>query len=149
MVEHSDEEQHLRLLAIFHYVVAGLTALFALFPLMYVAMGWFFLHAPPPKQGEPPPAIVGYFIIGIGAVLFLLGQSFAGCVFAAGRCIHSQMRYWFVFVVACLQCAFFPFGTVLGVFTIIVLSRPTVKQMFFGRVTEQQATITRRCGPVR
>jgi hypothetical protein len=141
MVERSDNEQHLRLLVIFHYVVAGLTALFALFPLMYVAMGWFFLHAPPPKQGEPPPPFVGYFIIGVGTVLFLLGQSFAACVFAAGRCIRSRTRYWFAFVMACFQCAFFPFGTVLGVFTIIVLSRPSVKQLFGLTVSEQPPAI--------
>src|SRR5262245_25721184 len=121
MVTPSNDDQHLRLLSTFHYVVAGLTALFALFPLIHVALGWFFLHAPPPKQGEPPPAFVGYIFMVFGAAFFLLGQSFAACVFAAGRCIHSRTRYWFVFVMACFQCAFFPFGTVLGVFTLIVL----------------------------
>ena len=30
------------------------------------------------------------------------------------------------------MCAFFPFGTVLGIFSIIVLIRPSVKQMFDG-----------------
>ena|ERR1041385_7746607 len=137
MIERTDNEQHLRLLAIFHYVVAGLTALFALFPLIYIAMGWFFLHAPPPKHGEPPPAFVAYIFMGIGSVFFLLGQSFAACVFAAGRCIHSRTRYWFVFVMACFQCSFFPFGTVLGVFTIVVLSRPSVKALFRLPVREE------------
>jgi hypothetical protein len=32
--------------------------------------------------------------------------------------------------VAALCCAFFPFGTVLGVFTILVLVRPSVKALF-------------------
>jgi hypothetical protein len=31
---------------------------------------------------------------------------------------------------ACIDCAFFPFGTVLGVFTILTLSRETVKTLF-------------------
>jgi hypothetical protein len=141
MVERNDNEQHLWVLGIFHYVVAALTALFALFPLMYFAIGWFFLHAPPPKQGEPPPAFVGYLFMGIGAVLFLLGQSFAACVFAAGRCNRSRKYYWFVFIMVCFQCAFFPFGTVLGVFTIVVLSRPAVKQMFGIGVRDLPQTI--------
>jgi hypothetical protein len=141
MVEHSDNEQHLRLLGVFHYVVAVLTALFALFPLIHLTVGWFLLHAPPSKQGQPPPAFVGYMFMAFGAVFFLLGQSFAACVFAAGRCIRSRTRYWFVFVMASLQCAFFPFGTVLGVFTIVVLSRPAVKQMFSLQVSEQPPTI--------
>jgi hypothetical protein len=37
---------------------------------------------------------------------------------------------------AALNCAFFPLGTALGVLTILVLSRSTVKAMF-----QQQAVI--------
>ena len=33
-------------------------------------------------------------------------------------------------VVAAVECIFMPFGTVLGVFTIIVLMRPGVKERF-------------------
>ena len=136
-----DNEQHLRLLAIFHCVVAGLTALFALFPLIHFAIGWFVLHAPPPKNGgEPPPPFVGYIFMAFGAGFFLLGQTFAACIFAAGRCIQARSRYWFVFVMACFECAFFPFGTVLGVFTIVVLSRPAVKQVFGVATPDQLAT---------
>ena len=130
MDANADNEQHLRLLATFHYVVAGFTALFALFPLIHFAVGWFMLHAPAPKTGEAPPAFIGWLFMGFGASFFMLGESFAACVVAAGRFITQRRRYWFVFVMACFQCAFFPFGTVLGVFTIVVLSRPAVKQMF-------------------
>lgn len=38
----------------------------------------------------------------------------------------------FVFVMACVQCANVPFGTALGVFTILVLQRPSVKALFEG-----------------
>jgi hypothetical protein len=31
---------------------------------------------------------------------------------------------------AAISCIFMPFGTVLGVFTIIVLLRPSVKELF-------------------
>ena len=136
----NDSEQHLRLLEIFHYVVAGVTALIALFPLIHFTVGWFLVHAPSPKQGEPPPAIIGYIFMALGAVFFLLGQSFAICIFAGGRCICFRRHYWFVFIMACFECAFFPFGTVLGVFTIVVLSRPAVKEMFGIPVGEQALT---------
>jgi hypothetical protein len=110
--------------------VAGCAALFALFPLIHLTVGLFLIHAPRPAHGEPPPAFIGWLFVVLGAAFFLLGQSLAACVFAAGRFIQSRTRYWFVFVLACLQCGFFPFGTALGVFTIIVLSRPAVKRMF-------------------
>jgi len=137
MTPRNDDEQHLRLLAIFHYVVAAIAALLALLPLLYLVVGWFVLHAPPPKQGEPPPAIVGWVFVGFGLAAFLIGQFFAACVFAAGRCIRSRKAYWFVFVIACLQCGFFPFGTALGVFTIVVLSRRSIKEMF-GVIAHEQ-----------
>jgi len=38
--------------------------------------------------------------------------------------------YWFSFVVACVECLFIPFGVVLGAFTIIVLSRRSVKELY-------------------
>jgi len=33
-------------------------------------------------------------------------------------------------VMACLNTLFIPFGTVLGVFTLVVLSRPSVKRLY-------------------
>ena len=140
----SDDEEHLRLLCIFHYVVGALTALFALFPLIHFSVGLFFVLAPPhspQQQGGPPPAIIGWFFMILGGMFFLLGEAFAACVIAAACFICSRRRYSFIFVVACLQCAFFPFGTALGVFTIVVLSRPSVKQIFGFGVSEQPPAI--------
>ncbi len=64
------DSEHLRLLAIFHYVVSGLAVLFSFFPLLYSAMGGFMLYAahhPGPHNQEPPPAIVGWIFIVFGA----------------------------------------------------------------------------------
>jgi hypothetical protein len=127
------DSEHLRLLAIFHYVVAGLAAFFSLFPLLYSAMGVFMLYAahhPGPGNQEPPPAIVGWIFIVLGALFFLAGLAMAICVLIAGRSLAQQRRYWFSLVVACIECLFMPFGTILGVFTIIVLSRESVKTLF-------------------
>jgi hypothetical protein len=38
--------------------------------------------------------------------------------------------YTICFVMACGECMFMPFGTVLGVFTILVLNRQSVKGLF-------------------
>ena len=48
----------------------------------------------------------------------------------AGRSLAMRKRYMFALVVACVECIFMPFGTVLGVFTIIALSRESVKALF-------------------
>jgi hypothetical protein len=127
------DEEHLRLLSIFHYIVGGLAALFSLFPLIYAAFGVFMLYAavhPQMHQGEPPPEVVGWFFIGLGTFFFLIGEAMAVCIAVSGRFMARRRRYWFAFVMACIECLFFPFGIILGVFTIIVLSRASVKQLF-------------------
>ena len=40
------------------------------------------------------------------------------------------LPFWRKGGMAALSCAFFPFGTVLGVFTIIVLQKDSVRQLF-------------------
>ena len=130
----NQDNEHLRLLAIFHYIVAGLAALFSFFPLLYTAMGAIFLFAArhgTPKPGEElPPEILGWLFVAFGALFFLAGIAMALCILFAGGSLSRRRCYWFAFVVACIECIFIPFGTILGIFTIIVLSRESVKALF-------------------
>jgi len=126
-----DEEQ-LKLLSVFHYVVGGLAALFALFPVFHLLFGLFLVFAPVASddKGGPPPASLGWiFVIG-AAVIIALGWIFAAFVLTAGRFIAKRKHYMFCFVMGAVECMFIPFGTVLGVFTIIVLIRESVKNLF-------------------
>jgi hypothetical protein len=125
--------EHLQLLTIFHYVVAGLAALFSFFPLLYSLVGGFLLYAahhPGPNNQEPPPAFLGWIFIAVGVVFFLAGITLAICILIAGQCLSRRKAYSFALVIACVECLFIPFGTILGVFTIIVLSRESVKALF-------------------
>jgi hypothetical protein len=130
----NQDKEHLQLLAIFHYVVAGLAALFSFFPLLYTTVGAIFIfaarHGTPKPGEEPPPEFIGWIFAVIGSLLFLLGIAIAICILVAGRSLAKRTRYWFALVVACIECLFIPFGTILGVFTIIVLSRESVKALF-------------------
>jgi hypothetical protein len=130
----NQDKEHLRLLAIFHYVVAGLAALFSFFPLLYTTVGAIFIfaarHGTPKPGEEPPPEFIGWILAIVGSLLFLLGVAIAICILIAGRSLAKPTRYWFALVVACIECLFIPFGTILGVFTIVVLSRESVKALF-------------------
>ena len=130
----NQDTEHLRLLSIFHYVVAGLAALFSLFPLLYTTIGTIFVFAArhgTAKPGEElPPEFLGWIFVVIGALLFLLGIAMAICIFIAGRCLSRRRCYSFALVMACIECLFIPFGTILGVFTIVALSRESVKTLF-------------------
>src|SRR6266542_893505 len=121
-------------IAIFHYVVAGLAALFSFFPLLYTTVGVIFIFAArhgTPKPGEDlPPEFLGWIFAVLGSLLFLMGIAMAICILIAGRSLAHCKRYSFALVMACIECVFIPFGTILGVFTIVVLSRESVRGLF-------------------
>lgn len=124
--------EYLKLLSIFHYVVGGLAALFACFPIIYIAVGVLAVYAPGTMdaEGDVLPALFGWIFIVVGAGLMLLGWAFAVFAIITGRYLARQVHYLFCMVMAAIECMFMPFGTVLGIFTIIVLAKPSVKKMF-------------------
>lgn len=128
------DEEHLKLLSIFHYVLAGCAALIALFPTLYVVIGLVMLLGMAGANGNgggpPPPAFVAWILIVIGCVFVCLGWTFAAFVAAAGRFLARRKHLTFCLVMAGVECLFMPFGTVLGVFTITVLTRESVKPLF-------------------
>ena len=130
----SQDNEHLNLLATFHYVVAGLGALCSLFPLIYTTVGVVFIFTTrhgTAKPGEDlPPEFLGWIFVVLGSVFFLLGIAMAICILMTGRSLALRKRYHFVFVMACIECLFIPFGTILGVFTLVVLSRESVRALF-------------------
>jgi len=121
----------LRLLSIFHYVLAGLTGLFGLFPLAYLGLGVAFLSgALDDGKATPPPAFLGWIFVGIGVVLLLLVLGYIALLVLAGRSLAARRRWTLCAVVAGISCVHMPLGTVLGVFTLVVLMRPETKALF-------------------
>jgi hypothetical protein len=124
-------ENHVRLLSIFHYVLAGLSALFSLLPLAYVGFGAAILSGVlDDGHGGPPPRALGWMVIAIGAACTLAAATYVVLLALAGRFLARRRHWTYCIVVAALSCTFFPFGIVLGVFTIIVLAKDEVKRAF-------------------
>lgn len=142
------DDSHLSTLAICHYVWGAALLLFSCFGLIYVALGIAMitghLNGPPPP---PPPNVVaatmpvamgnpqidgwfGWFFVAFGGTFVLLGWTLAICTILAGRCIAKRRRRTFALVIAILNCLVVPIGTVLGVFTLVVLLRPSVEHAF-------------------
>ena len=131
--------ENLKMLSVFYYVVAGLIALFACFPIIHLIIGISFLTgaipepANQPDQPDFPVKLFGLMFTIIPLIFILGGWTLAIFTFIAGRKLARHQSYMFCFVIAAILCAFMPFGTVLGVFTIIVLLRDSVKDLFSGR----------------
>lgn len=126
------DEEHLRLLSLFYYISAGLSAFFSLFGMLYLAMGAIVVASMPSLQatGNPPPAAMGWIFVGVGAVFTFLLLLAAALKFVAARAIRRRRFRVFCLVIAAFACIAVPYGTLLGIFSFIVLGRPSVKALF-------------------
>ena len=133
----NQDEQYVKILAIFHFVVAGISALAACFPILHFIMGLGMLAvslglgASEGAFAEAAiPGLVGLLFTLIAGSVMLFGWAFAVCVALTGWFLLKKKRHMFCVVMGGVECMFMPFGTVLGVFTIITLMKPSVKEMF-------------------
>jgi hypothetical protein len=112
-----------------------LAGLFACIPIIHLVLGLFFILAPEKfgQGNQQPPAFIGWFFVAFASVFIMVGWTFAVLVLITGRFIARRKHYMYCFVMACVECIFMPFGTVLGVFTILVLNRQSVKELFNSR----------------
>ncbi len=128
----NQDQEHLRLLSIFHYVMGGLACLLPLFSLVYLGMGVLMLSGKLPSSHGTAhgDVIAGYLFVGMGSLFFILGALGATLNILVGRALAKRERKTLCQVVACLNCLHMPLGTLLGVFTLVVLSRPSVQALF-------------------
>ncbi len=135
-----EDQQHLSALVILHYIYAGLMVL----P-FFCCTGWGILTLsavptlPPPESPPPgtdPAAYKAGYNIGIFIAtsfpccmaVFIIALAFAS--FLAGKRLSQHRKAGYCNVISCINCLNIPLGTALGIFTLMVLSRPTVKAVF-------------------
>jgi hypothetical protein len=126
---HEDEKQ-LRLLSQLHFVGAVLAGAIPLGGLLYCAMGIAIVlgkfPGSPPTHGEP----FGWVAVGIGMFVCLLGAVAVGLNLVTARSLRDRKRHTLCLLTSGLNCMHVPLGTLLGVFTIVVLCRPAVSAAF-------------------
>jgi hypothetical protein len=122
--------QHLNLLAVFHYLVGALMMLISSIFIFHLVIGVIAIISPSSLGGTPPPLLIGWVFALLGGAAVFLGWSLGIALMIAGWFLHRRTHHLYCFIMACFSLMFQPFGTVLGVFTIIVLMRPSVKHLF-------------------
>ncbi|MBL9180170.1 MAG: hypothetical protein JNM65_19060 [Verrucomicrobiaceae bacterium] len=135
------DAEHLRTLVICHYVTVGLTLLMSAFiPLHYAIMRMVITNPEFTREmeraragGQPMPfdpqqffALFQWFYVLAG--VFMLAAVILTVM--SGRFIQRRVNRTFSIVVSGFLCLFFPFGTLLGIFTIIVLTRESVARLY-------------------
>jgi hypothetical protein len=130
------DAEHLRLLEIAYYIAGGMTAFFSCFFILHFAMflvlglhPQFFNNGANYNSNPPPP---GLFLgmAGVIGVLIILGWLFGALQIYAGRCLKKRRHRTFVLILAGLETCFIPWGTAIGVWTILILQRATVSALF-------------------
>jgi hypothetical protein len=119
---HRRDRQQLTLLAVFHFVVAVVLFLLGSTPVFFIGLG--LAMEGPPHRPDDQEMVAGFClsiipIWGAATVAWLVGLS-----------LHKRKRRMLCLVVAGLECLLPPFGTILGIFTLTVLMRESVENLF-------------------
>lgn len=132
MKDDARDRDQLRLLALGHRVVGAVTAVAASFPLLHVTIGLTMIFAPDAfgEGGDPPPPFFGVLFTVIPALMIAVGWALAIATWRTAKKVERRESWTRCAVVAGLNCLMMPFGTVLGVFSLIVLNRPSVRRAF-------------------
>jgi len=141
----ADEYRYLNLLSIFHFLVAGIAGLFACIPIIHLAYGITVVNDMPLFQSPDmvskdmfsPYSLIPLLFIILPAAFIALGWTFAIALALTGYFIRKRQWHTFCLVIGGIETIFTPFGTVLGVFTIILLTKPSVKALFISEENDK------------
>ncbi len=125
----SRDKDTLDILGNLHYVMGALTAALACFPLIYFIVGITILGSGI-NGGDAAPRAIGILFVIFSAIIIISGWTLAVLILIAGSRLKQRRSYNFCLVIAFLECLIVPLGTVLGVFTILNLTKDSVKELF-------------------
>ena len=126
-----DEEQ-LRLLAFFHYVSGGITGGFSLLLGLWFGFMALMFSVMPPVPAHAAHDFQGFpmVVFAVFGCVFVLGLIYGALELVAGRLISKRQRRVLTMVLAIPRLLFLPYGLILSVFTLIVLQRRSVKELY-------------------
>lgn len=114
------------------YIIKGiLTLCFSLFFIFYACMGLVFNTAITHSPNSPElPFNFGWIFVIIGAIGLIFCVTFGVLTLLASKYIKEVKNYNFIFAIAVINCLTGVLGILLGVFTLVELTKPEVKQLF-------------------
>jgi hypothetical protein len=131
------DAEHLKLLSIFYYISSGLSCLGSLFGFFYIAIGLMIPKMVAPLSASsaatPFPQEMTWMILVFGIAITVFCVTTTVCQFLTARWLSARKNKTFCMVIAGISCINIPIGTALGVFTFLVVSRPSVVPLFKGQ----------------
>lgn len=129
------DQSHLKILSALHYVWGALGCIGVCGGLFYIAMGIAFASGAmegtaPTSPGDPPTGVIGGVMIVLGLGILALCLTLVILNFMAAGGLANGRRRTLCQVISAINCISIPFGTLLGIFTLLVLARPSVAAYF-------------------
>ncbi len=128
--------EHLRLLEIFHYISGGLTILFSSLFIFHLVFMSFFMMNPEFFPNESvqaceinPEQFMSFFVYIFGFMIFL-GITYGVAQIISGRFIKKRKGRLFSIIVSIPNILFIPYGTILAILTIIILDKKNIKELY-------------------
>lgn len=120
------KRNYLDILAVFHYVNGGLALVCTLAVLAFMGIG---LGAAT-NWGDNWEMEAGCSILAVMVFVFILVGGYAVLNLLAGRSLQTRSNYVLVLATSAVNCINVPLGTLLGIFTLVLLSDPGVRSAF-------------------
>ena len=122
-------ENRIDLLGTLHYVFGVLTALTFSIPIIHLVIGIVMLMGTINGGDAAPRAVALAFII-IPLIVIIIGWVLAALIIASGYLMRARRSYTFCLTISFLECLLVPLGSILGVFTILALSKEGAAKLF-------------------
>ncbi len=131
------DEEHLKLLVLFHKIYGIIIIVFSLLSIGYfLLLDFLFSFSKNTSRftfesnfQTPPIEIINIFKI-ILIIMIAIGLTAGVCNILSAQYIKRRRLRIFSIVVACVNCISFPLGTILGVLTLFVLLRNSVIEYY-------------------
>lgn len=122
------KKSYLDVLAVFHYVIGGLWAVTGVLAIGFMGVG---LGAATSwgSDWEPEP---GCALLTLMVFLVIVFGAYTVLNLIAGRALQTRNHYVLCLVTAGLNCLVVPLGTLLGIFSLVLLTDTSVRPLFEG-----------------
>lgn len=130
------DEEHLRLLVIFHRIYGIIVIVFSLLSIGYFLLLGFIFSYPEDHSRytytafqAPNPEFMNVFLI-VMIILLAVCLIVGVCNILSAQYIKKRKSRIFSIVVACVDCVSIPMGTIIGILTLVVLLRTSVIEFY-------------------
>lgn len=135
----SRDLKHLKILSVLHYVLAGyfiFMGIWISFFILNIIIGSVKILCDSNGIPNPSESLDSWGAVFFVSALFILWWILATSLILTGNKLRKRKSRTFCLIIAGAECLSFPLGTFLGVFTLITLSRNSIKEIFEKRLKQ-------------